>query len=148
MKLQQSATHMDRIRWMLRRDMDQVLQIDQSHVWPRWNESEYLRQLRISNVIGVVIDENFVDVAACMVYTLEPDSFSILKIAVRKDVQRRCLGHALISRLIEKLTQQKRTSIVADVPEWMLDPQLFFRAMGFRGESIRGHIRFVYELKG
>ncbi len=144
MKLRKTAIG-DGIRWMLRRDMDEVLRIDQSHVWERWGEGEYPRVLRQSNVIGTVIEEQG-EVVAFMVYTLDRDSFTILKLAVRQDVQRQCLGAMMIDRLIEKLTQQKRTSMVADVPEWMLDAQLFFRAMGFRGESIRNRIRFVYEL--
>lgn len=144
MKLRKTAIG-DGIRWMLRRDMDEVLRIDQSHVWERWGEDQYLQVLRKSNVIGVVIEENG-EVVAFMIYTLDRDSFTVLKIAVRQDMQRQCLGAMMISRLIDKLTQQKRASIVADVPEWMLDAQLFFRAMGFRGESIRNRIRFVYEL--
>jgi hypothetical protein len=51
-----------------------------------------------------------------------------------------------VDRLIDKLSQQKRQRIVADVPERNVDAQVFFSRCGFKGELVGDLVRFVYWL--
>lgn len=82
-----------------------------------------------------------------MFYEIHSDHFYIERMAVNPGDLRCGVGRAMIDRLIDKLSQQKRQRIVADVPDRNVAAQMFFSRCGFRGESMSGDmIRFVYWL--
>ncbi len=123
------------IRWMIRRDMPEVLGIeDESFEFP-WSEDDFIRCLRQRNCIGMVAeyDER---VVGFMIYELHKDQLHVLNFAVRSDVRRRGVGQQMVQKLIGKLSQQRRNRIMLETRETNLAAQVFFRNLGFVATSV------------
>jgi [ribosomal protein S18]-alanine N-acetyltransferase len=123
------------IRWMIRRDMPEVLAIEnQSFEFP-WSEEDFIRCLRQRNCIGMVaeFDEQ---VLGFMVYELHKSRLHLLSLAVRPDVQRQGIGRQMISKLTGKLCRYRRNQIRLEVRETNVAAQCFFRSLGFRAVAV------------
>ena len=129
------------IRWLIRRDMPKVLEIERSSFQRPWTEEDFLCSLRQRNCIGMVAESDQA-VVGFMVYELHKSKLRILNFAVAPSVRRQGIGSHMIRRLIDKLSQQRRKEIVLEVRETNLDAQLFFRSEGFRAVRV---IRSYYE---
>ena len=129
------------IRWMLRRDIPEVLAIElESFDFP-WLEEDFMRCLRQTNCIGMVV-EHYGKVVGFMVYELQKTQIHVLNFAVAKDYRRRGVGSQMIAKLTSKLSSQRRSRILLEVRETNLPAQLFFRSQGFRVVGIlRGHYK-------
>src|ERR671924_1204460 len=123
------------IRWMIRRDMPEVLEIERSSFEFPWFEEEFIRCLRQRNCIGMVA-EHGERVVGFMIYELHKTRLHILNFAVAADVRRRAVGRQMIEKLVGKLSSQRRTRISLEVRETNLSAQVFFRASGFRATSV------------
>lgn len=129
------------IRWMIRRDMAEVLQIeDESFEFP-WLEEDFIRCLRQRNCIGMVAEHDD-RVAGFMIYELHKTRIHLLNFAVAEQMRRRGIGSQMVDKLIAKLSVQRRSSILTEVRETNLGAQLFFRENGFRAVSV---LRDFYE---
>lgn len=123
------------IRWMIRRDMPEVLDIEgRSFEFP-WSEEDFIRCLRQRNCIGMVAeyDER---VVGLMIYELHKNQLHILNFAVHADFRRRGIGGQMIGKLVGKLSYQRRSRILLEVRETNLAAQLFFRDSGFKAVSV------------
>jgi ribosomal-protein-alanine N-acetyltransferase len=129
------------IRWMIRRDMAEVLETeDESFEFP-WSEEDFIRCLRQRNCIGMVAEhEN--RVVGFMIYELHKNRIHVLNFAVAADYRRRGVGSQMVAKLIAKLSSQRRSRIMLEVRETNLPAQLFFRENGFRAVSV---LRDYYE---
>lgn len=129
------------IRWMIRRDMPEVLDIENRSFEFPWSEEDFIRCLRQRNCIGMVaeFDER---VVGFMIYELHKNRLHILNFAVRPEFRRRGVGTAMINKLVGKLSLQRRNRILLEVRETNLEAQLFFRENGFRAISV---LRDFYE---
>lgn len=126
------------VRWLIRRDYPEVLEIEVASFDSPWGEEEFLLAARHRNCIGMVAERDH-EVVGFMIYELHKVNLRILNFAVHPSHRHCGVGRAMVRRLIEKLSQQRRTSIDLHVGENNLDGQLFFRACGFRAcEVIRG----------
>lgn len=123
------------IRWMIRRDMPEVLRIEQNSFEFPWSEEDFIRCLRQRNCIGMVAeyDER---VVGFMIYELHKDQLHVLNFSVRPDVRRRGIGMQMVNKLIGKLSQQRRNRIVLEIRETNLAAQMFFKNLGFRAVSV------------
>ncbi len=123
------------IRWMIRRDMPEVLDIENRCFEFPWSEEDFVRCLRQRNCIGMVAeyDER---VVGFMIYELHKNRLHILNFSVHPDFHRRGVGHAMVGKLISKLSHQRRNRILLEVRETNLAAQLFFRSEGFRAVSV------------
>jgi len=129
------------IRWMIRRDMPEVLQIeDRSFEFP-WSDEDFVRCLRQRNCIGMVAEHDE-RIVGFMIYELHRNKLHILNFAVHDDLRRRSVGSQMIRKLVSKLSHQRRNRIVLEVRETNLSAQLFFRNHGFRAVSL---LRQFYE---
>lgn len=129
------------IRWMIRRDMPEVLQIEQSSFEFPWSEEDFFRCLRQRNCIGMVAEHNE-RVVGFMIYELHKDQLHVLNFAVATDLRRREIGTQMVEKLVGKLSDRRRTRIVLEVRETNLAAQMFFRHSGFRAISL---LRDFYE---
>jgi ribosomal-protein-alanine N-acetyltransferase len=139
-------------RWALRRDMPEVLAIEnQCFQWP-WSEDDFIRWLRERNVIAMVAEANE-RIVGFMVYELHKHKLHILNFAVHEDFRYKGVGSQMIAKLVSKLSDDRRAKMVLEVRETNLDAQLFFKRMGFECiESLRDYYeetgedayRFVY----
>jgi [ribosomal protein S18]-alanine N-acetyltransferase len=125
------------IRWMIRRDMPEVLQIEEaSFDHPCvWTETDFLDCLRKRNCIGMVA-EHYETIAGFMVYELHKSKLRLLDFAVDPKFRRRRVGTRLIQKLIGKLSTHRRNQITLEVRETNLEAQLFFRQQQFRAVGV------------
>jgi len=123
--------YVPRLRWMLRGDMDRVLEIEALSFPFPWGVDDFIRMLRQRNCIGKVAEIRG-EVAAYIVYEMRKASYVILNIAVAPHIRRRGLGRLLIGQLQQACSVHRLRSIEAIVVESNLEGQLFFRDRGFR----------------
>ena len=129
------------IRWMIRRDMPEVLAIEAESFEFPWLEEDFIRCLRQRNCIGMVAEHDD-RVVGFMIYELAKSRIQVLNFAAAARHRRRGVGTQMIAKLVGKLSAQRRTRIVLEVRETNLAAQLFFRAGGFRAVSV---LRNYYE---
>ena len=129
------------IRWMIRRDMPSVLEIEKGSFEFPWSEEEFIRCLRQRNCIGMVAESNE-EVTGFMIYELDKNKLHLLNFAVHPKFRRSGVGRAMIEKLVSKLTNQRRSRITLEVRETNLQAQIFFRELGFRAISV---LRQYYE---
>jgi ribosomal-protein-alanine N-acetyltransferase len=123
------------IRWMIRRDMPEVLRIEEQSFEFPWSEEDFIRCLRQRNCIGMVAEHDE-SIVGFMIYELHKNRLHALNFAVNSDYRRCGVGEQMIGKLITKLSHQRRNRIMLEVRETNLDAQLFFRRMGFRAVSV------------
>lgn len=123
------------IRWMIRRDMPEVLEIEGHSFEFPWSDEDFMRCLRQRNCIGMVAeyDER---VVGFMTYELHKNRLHVLNLAVHKDCRRCRVGRHLVDKLISKLSAERRSRIFVEVRETNLEAQVFFRQAGFRAISV------------
>ena len=127
------------IRWMIRRDYPEVLEIERSSCEVPWTEEELLCCVRQRNCIGRVAEHDH-EIVGFMIYELHKSRCRILKFAVAPGMRQRHVGSQMVSRLVDKLSQQRRKEIVLEVRETNLAAQLFFAKQGFRAVNVlRSH---------
>ena len=123
------------IRWMIRRDMPEVLQTEQESFEYAWTEEDFLRCLRQRNCIGMVAEAGE-KVVGFMIYELHKSKLHILNFAVHPSWRRSGVGSQMVAKLISKLSSHRRTRITLEVRETNLGAQLFFRSLSFRAVRV------------
>jgi [ribosomal protein S18]-alanine N-acetyltransferase len=127
------------IRWMIRRDMPEVLAIEHASFEYPWCEEEFLRVLRQRNCIGMVAEYGE-RIVGFMIYELHRNKIHVLDFATHPEFRRHGVGRQMILKLVGKLSAQRRNRIALYVRETNLAAQLFYRVNGFRAaEVIREH---------
>lgn len=129
------------IRWMIRRDMNEVLQAERDSFDFAWNEEDFLRCLRQRNCIGMVAELND-RVVGFMIYELHKSKLHVLNFAVSPDVRRLGIGSQMVEKLIAKLSTHRRSKITLAIRERNLVAQLFFRGRDFKAVKV---LRNYYE---
>lgn len=127
------------IRWLIRRDMPEVLDIEHQSFEFAWCEEDFLCCLRQRNCIGMVAEYNH-RIVGFMIYELHKAKLHVLNFAVDPEFRRQAVGMQMIEKLVDKLSQQRRQEIVLEVRESNLAAQLFFKKMGFKAVLVlRSH---------
>ncbi len=132
------------IRWMIRRDMPEVLHTEQQSFEFAWTEEDFLRCLRQRNCIGMVA-EHGEKIIGFMIYELHKSKLHILNFAVHPGWRRLGVGAQMVAKLVSKLSSHRRTRITLEVRETNLAAQLFFRRQEFRAIRV---LRAFYEDSG
>jgi len=132
------------IRWMIRRDMPEVLQTEQLSFEFAWTEEDFLRCLRQRNCIGMVAEQGE-KVVGFMIYELHKAKLHILNFAVHPSWRRSGVGNQMVGKLVSKLSSHRRTRITLEVRETNLAAQLFFQKQSFRAMRV---LRSYYEDSG
>ena len=132
------------IRWMIRRDMPDVLRAEQQSFEYAWTEDDFLRCLRQRNCIGMVAEHND-RIVGFMIYELHKIRLHVLNFAVASAYRRNGIGQQMVAKLIGKLSSHRRTRITLAVRERNLDAQLFFRTQDFKATRV---LRNYYEDSG
>jgi [ribosomal protein S18]-alanine N-acetyltransferase len=132
------------IRWMIRRDMPEVLRAEQESFDYSWTEDDFLRCLRQRNCIGMVAEHED-RVVGFMIYELHKTKLHVLNFAVDPAWRRVGVGTQMVTKLIGKLSSHRRTKITLAVRESNLAAQLFFRSQAFQATRV---LRGYYEDSG
>lgn len=119
------------IRWMIRRDLGDVVDIEREAFEFAWSEDEFIQCLRQRNAIGMVAAQGD-QVLGFVIYELHKSKLHILDFAVRKGCRKQGVGRALFNKIVQKLRPTGRVRIMLEVRETNLDGQLFWRALGCR----------------
>jgi ribosomal-protein-alanine N-acetyltransferase len=123
------------IRWMIRRDMPEVVAIEEDAFKFPWAEEDFLRCLRRRNCVGMVAEHDE-RVVGFMIYELNKTRIHVLNFAVALDCRRLGVGSQMIQKLIGKLSPQRLARVTLEVCESNLAAQLFFRDNGFHAVSV------------
>ncbi len=123
------------IRWMIRRDMPEVLQIEQSSFEYPWLEKDFIRRLRQRNCIGNVAELGE-KIVGFMVYELQKPKLHIINFAVHAEHRRCGIGTSMAEKLVKNLHIPYRTEIYLEIRETNLNSQLFFRSVSFRATRV------------
>ena len=118
------------IRWLITRDMPEVLRIEECFDIP-WNNEQFMGVLRKRNGIGMVAEHNR-KVVGYMLYRLHKTHLELSRFVVAHQVRRRSVGSQMVQRLLDKLSVQRRTHVDVEVHERNLSVLLFLRSQGFR----------------
>ncbi len=132
------------IRWMIRRDMAEVLAAEQQSFEFAWTEEDFLRCLRQRNCIGMVAEHQD-RIVGFMIYELHKDRLHVLNFAVATESRRGGIGAQMVSKLVGKLSSHRRSRVTLAVRERNLDAQVFFRMQDFRATRV---LRNYYEDSG
>ena len=124
------------IRWQIRKDMEETLRIEAESFDVPWQEEDFLHCLRHRNCISMIAEHGG-KVRGYMVYELAKTSIEILNMAVDPAYRRRGIGSQMVTKLVSKLSNHRRTRLFMDVRESNLAAQLFLRAQGFRCVQVK-----------
>ena len=128
-------TQTAQLRWMIRKDMPQVMTIENGGPGSSIQEEEILGMLRNKCTIGMVAELGD-EVQGYLVYSLESDTLRIERFRVGEPYRRNGIGRLMAEKMASKLEAQRRTMIEIDLSERDIDSQLFFRAMGFKAVQV------------
>ena len=132
------------IRWMIRRDMPEVLGAERASFEYAWTEEDFLRCLRQRNCIGMVAETDE-RVVGFMIYELHKSRLHVLNFAVHPHARRTGIGGQMVAKLVNKLSTHRRLKITLAVRERNLAAQVFFRSHDFRATKV---LRTYYEDSG
>ena len=123
------------IRYSIRRDLPEMLAIEEDSFNAPWTEDDFVKHMRTRNVIGMVaeVDQR---VVGYIVYALNKSHLLILNIAVAAEFRRRGIGRQMIEKLAAKLRPTGRKSLRLHVMEPNVAAQVFFRSCGFLAVGI------------
>lgn len=118
------------IRWMIRRDMQEVLHTEQESFQVPWTEDDFLHCLRQRNCIGMVAECGD-QVIGHVIYELHRNRLHILNMAIHPHHRRHHVGAQIMAKLIGKLSSHRRAKITLEIREGNLIAQLFLKSLGF-----------------
>ena len=135
----------EHIRWMIRRDMSEVMNISRQCYGPcaEWDEWDFISHLRQRNCIGMVIETDD-KVVGFMLYELSKRHLSVVHFGVDPNYRRRGLGTQLLRKLIGKLDPSRRSRLDINVYQDCFEMLLLCESCGFR---IVGQRDDLYELR-
>lgn len=122
------------VRWLIRRDLQEVVNIEWQCFENYWTEEDFLAALRQRNCIGMVavdLDSKEQPILGYMLYELHKSRLDVLNFAVHPEWQRHGVGTAMVARLKDKLSQQRRKRIKLETRESNLRSQLFWKSQEF-----------------
>ena len=143
-RVQQKELVRVHIRWMIRRDMADVLRTEHQSFEYAWTEDDFLRCLRQRNCIGMVAEHND-RIVGFMIYELHKTRLHVLNFAVAPAYRRSGIGAQMVGKLIGKLSSHRRSKITLAVRERNLPAQVFFRTQDFKAVRV---LRNYYEDSG
>lgn len=117
------------IRYMIERDMTEVLAIEADSFDDPWTEEDLMGSLRLRDHIGVVAEKGNM-IVAYAVYGVHRGYYSLVNLAVAPLFRRVGVGSQIVEKLKRKVG--RRRFVMARVPEALLSAQLFFKSHGFR----------------
>jgi ribosomal-protein-alanine N-acetyltransferase len=123
------------VRWMVRRDFDEVLAIEEACFEFPWTEQEFRQCLQLPNCLGMVAEHDG-RVVGFVVYETPRGRMLITNIAVDPEFQRHGIARQIIQKLVMKMIHQQRHKIAIEIRETNLPALLCFRALGFRSATI------------
>ncbi len=122
------------LRWMIRRDLHEALEIESEAFEFPWKEADFKRVWKQKNCIAMVAELHD-KVAGYWFYEVHMNRYHIINFAVAKEHRRRGIGTSMMNHQAWKLRPEGRNRIQVEVRETNVTAQVFFRSLGFRAVS-------------
>ena len=119
------------LRWMIKRDLREVVAIDEISFMLPWSEQYFRERLKFDKALGMVAVAGG-KVVGYMVFECWQEHLGLIKIAVHPDYRHQGIGTELIKRLKWKLAIHSRKKIITVASSVDLVAINFFTALGFR----------------
>jgi len=103
-----------RVRWMIQRDIPEVLAIEAASFEFPWLEDDFIQCLRQRNCMGAVAEHDDRNVGF-MIYEFNKNNIRVLNFAVDPEMRRRGVGTQMIRKLKDKLSPQHRVKIIVEI---------------------------------
>lgn len=131
------------VRWIVTRDLPEVLAIDQE-----WTEFDFRESLRQRNCIGMVAESGN-QVVGYVLYVLKKNELCIIRLKVHSCWKRTGIGSAIINKLKLKLSQFRRQLMIAVIEDAQGELNDFLRHHKFKAVFMgrSGLIRMQYKLQ-
>jgi ribosomal-protein-alanine N-acetyltransferase len=124
------------IRWMIDRDLHQIVPIEQSSFEFPWSYEELYACKWQRNIVPLVAEIGDL-IVAYMFYELHKSYFGVPSIAVHPDFRRQGIGRKMVTRLINRIPKtRRRRRIKLEVRETNVPAQLFYSNLGFRATKV------------
>lgn len=123
------------IRWIIKRDLPDVLVIEKESFEYPWLTSDFTNCLCQRNCIGLVAEFQE-KIVGYMIYEIRRTKLRMMNLCVSKAFLRNGVGEQIIVSMKRQLSRIRRSSIVLDVRESNLVAQQFFRSQGFKATGI------------
>jgi ribosomal protein S18 acetylase RimI-like enzyme len=117
------------VRWMIRRDIPRVVEIEQALADPM-DEKQIIKWITQRTVIGRVVEVDGV-VVGHMIYELMDGLLWVHRVAVDVERRRQGFGSALVRKIMGKLRRDGHAAIEVVVGEDDFELIGFFRSLGF-----------------
>lgn len=121
-------------RWMIRKDLPDVVRIEQLSFDRPWTEAEFINACRSVFIVPRVAQRDN-EIVGYMLYELNSRNYKVVNLAVDPKYRREGIGGELMRWLTGRLSG-KRTEVIAEPSERNLPAHLFFRSLGFKGKSV------------
>lgn len=128
-------------RFVIRRDMQSIEQIERTSFEFPWSESDFCRVMRRRDVTSLACEVGE-DLVGYMIYAVTKSKLQLLNFAVHPNHRRRGVGTSMVQRLIAKLSPHRINRIELLVIETSMGALSFFRSVGFVATRL---IRSPYE---
>ena len=119
------------LRWMIRRDMDQVTDIDRRSFAEPWDPVRFFT-IGLQRSVICKVAEAGDRICGYLIYEMRKGRFDLLRLAVDPELHRQGVGTLLLRHLQGRLGFGGRRAITTLVEETNLFGQLFLRSLGFR----------------
>lgn len=138
------------MRWMIRRDLSDVLRIEAASFEYAWTEEDFITCLRRRDAIGMVAETRATDdaeseIVGFFIYELHKKRIQVINLAVDPAHRRRGIGIQMLDKLALKAISHRRNRVTVAIRERNLSAQLFYRACNFLAERT---LRKYYEDSG
>ena len=119
------------LRWMIKRDLREVVAIDEISFMLPWSEQYFRERLKFDKALGMVAVAGG-KVVGYMVFECWQEHLGLIKISVHPDYRHQGIGTELIKRLKWKLAIHSRKKIITVASSVDLVAINFLTALGFR----------------
>ncbi len=124
------------VRWMMSRELDHVLAIEQACFPYPWDGDDFRKVMAQRNATGRVIALSpSTRPIGFVVYEMHATRYHILSLAVHPDYWRQGMARAMVDSLKNDFGSGDRKRITLEVRERNLPAQLFWKAMGFEATA-------------
>jgi ribosomal-protein-alanine N-acetyltransferase len=127
------------VRWLIRRDMNEVCEMEILACEDSWGYQNIVKKLRQKNCIGMVAEAGE-KVVGYMLYDIHFRDVGLLRLVVHPDWQRRAVGSQMVEKLKSRLSRCRRNRITVEVPDHLLSAHLFLRSQGFVATGVDGDL--------
>lgn len=119
------------VRWMIKRDIEDILKIENHCFAYPWNIKDFSKILSKSECVGHVVEQKE-KIIGYYVDAVAKSKLEILNLAVHPDFRRMGVGTLMVDNIKSRLSRLRFKYVSCNIREYNLDAQLFFKKNKFK----------------